>query len=198
MENLSPQQQRQLMQQATEGPADQRRAALERLLAAFRGPSLAVIHQTLARVGVGPDHAEEALQAAYLRFISRGLRQYDGRAAPWSYFARIAINAALDICRRHQRQAPEPDQAAVPWQPPVDHQLEQTLADLRRCLEQLPAGRRQAIQLYYLQGAGTLAVCSEQLGISSAALAQRLSRARRDLADCMARATEQPPQGGKP
>lgn len=193
--NLHRAQQLLLVERLRHGTERQRREAADHLLADFRGPALAVIHKTLAIHGqVGPEHAEEALQEATVKFLTRGVLAFRKQAAPRSYFCRIAINAALDICRRQGRTRwsrdgsfsdPEMLRAGRSQEPEAALQQRQLARRLVHCLERLAARYRQAVDLYYLNEAGDAASCAEQAGVSVEAFWQRLSRARVRLADCM-------------
>ena len=182
--------QRELLEQARAGS----REALARLLDDFRGPALAAIHKTLAACGVDAVHAEEALQEAIFKFIAHGLAAFRGGAAPRSYFTRIAINAALDLTRRHAREA----HGGVDDRRPELRRLrgataeerlsaEETRRALEVCVERLPERYRRSVTLYYLEEAGDCAGCARLSGVSRAAFMQQLCRARTMLADCLRR-----------
>ena len=103
---LSREEQLQLVERARRGDERQRERALAALLEDFRGAAMAVIHRALAAAGVGREHAEEAWLQAAFKFYSVGLERFAGRAAPRSYFVRMALNSAIDIVRAQSRQAP--------------------------------------------------------------------------------------------
>lgn len=188
---------------------EERQAALGELLADFQRPALAAISRVLAGVGAGAEHADEAWARAVFRFYTRGLEAFAGRAkapdrpaaAPRSYFVRLAINAAVDVCRQLARQPREGeakvDLVQAPDQPPAPTPIEalearelaltqlRELEALRRCIASLPPKYRQPVQLYYLSQVGSCEVCAAQLGLRKDAFMQRLSRARRQLASCV-------------
>jgi RNA polymerase sigma-70 factor, ECF subfamily len=189
---LSDEEQRALVEQALGADPSARRSAAERLLDDFRAPALAAIGKTLAACGVGREHAEEALQAAALKFLAAGLRRYRGGAAVRTYFVRIAINAALDLARaaRRARSGLEVDAIDASLAPSASAaegrlQLEAERRALLECLEALSELLRRAIELYYLDEAGDCEVCAARLGVARNAFEQRLSRGRAALAECV-------------
>lgn len=184
-----------LLRQARAGDA----AAMRRLLDDFRPPAMAVVKRTLEAGNVGPDHAGEALAEATANFQQTSW--CGGRASPRTYFVRIAVNCAITIIRRQARevslglvvaQAPErplprvavavttPESLLVEREDDAEHS--RLLATLRSCVADLAPVYRDAVQLYYLDQAGSCAECAARLGIKEGAFMQRLSRARRMLA----------------
>lgn len=172
----------------------ERGRSLARLLADFRPAALAAIHKVLRSLGLGAEHAEEALQRAALRFIEVGVDSFRGEAAPRTYFVRIAVACALDIGREAaRRQRLEKQRAAPPWLagPAGGVRADELLSarEVRRrlagCLGKLAGPYRQSVRRYYLQEAGDCAACALELGISKAAFEKRLSRARVMLARCL-------------
>ncbi len=183
-----------LLRQVREGSAADRSEALARLLLDFRAPALATIHRVLRSLDIGPEHAEEALQRAALRFVEVGIEHFRGEAAPRTYFVRIAMACAVDLGReaarrqRLERPGPRP-----PWQlspgagqrPDALLSARQVRQRLARCIGKLPDLYRDGIRRYYLQEAGDLRACAAEQGITRAAFAKRLSRARVMLARCL-------------
>jgi RNA polymerase sigma factor (sigma-70 family) len=182
-----------LLEQARAGTTAERRQALDTLLADFRAPAMAVIHKTLAAHGTGPDHAEGVLQEAAVKFLARGLDAFGGRAAPSTYFCRVAINAALDACRRlDTRGGWKPDRAeqagAGGPEGPEEALLRREGARLLwACLGRLADHYRLAVELFYLEEVGDAATCAARADVSVQAFWQRLCRARAMLADCVRR-----------
>ncbi len=181
-----------LLERARTGTPRQRREATAALLHDFHDAAMAVIHRTLAAHGVGGEQARSVLQAAIVKFLARGLADYRGDAAPRSYFCRIAINAALDTCRRSSRThavgaAKESAQRAGPEGPEAALLRREGARLLWRCLERLAERYRLAVELFYLEEVGDAATCARRAGISVQAFWQRLSRARVMLADCVRR-----------
>lgn len=188
---LSAKEQRELLERARGSEGREREAALSALIADFRPQAMAMIQRVLAGSAAGPQHAQDAWSRAVLRFISRGVDAYAGRAAPRSYFVRMAINAAIDELRRLGRETTPVEVVAseTPMSLLEARQAEKQLLGrveaLRRCIEALPESYREPVTLYYLGEAGSCARCATQLGMTKSTFMQRLSRARRKLADCI-------------
>jgi RNA polymerase sigma-70 factor (ECF subfamily) len=110
----------------------------------------------LVRYAVGllgdGDSAREAVQHAFLQFCERSPQEFhDGREAPWLY--RVCRNKAFDLIRLRQRQTgdPEADLAGlVGREPDPAEQAERQdlCGELARRVAQLPAGQREAIDLW--------------------------------------------------
>jgi RNA polymerase sigma factor (sigma-70 family) len=182
--------QQRLLERAASALPEERRAALEELLADCRGPALAAVHRVLAACNADHGLAEEALQEATLKLLAGGLQAFRGQAAPRTYFVRIAINAALDAVRRRVRRRELGDLAdRLSAGPSAEEQLaDAQLRDaLLRCLEELPPRYRQSVALYYLDEIGDCATCARCAGVSREAFMQQISRARQRLADCLRR-----------
>lgn len=182
------------LEQARTGDGPGRTAALDRLLADFRPAALSVVYRTLASLGLGSEHAEEAVQQAILRFLQSGLSQYRGGASPRTYFTRIALRCALDQGRRPATLVPLTEDGSGPvgavttqGAGGAEDQLE--AYEIRRfleiCLERLPAPLLAAVRLYYLEEAGACRDCAKALGLGEEAFMKRLSRARQRLAECL-------------
>lgn len=198
---LTPEEQLALLEQAREGAPRAREEAFARLLADFRPHALAVVHRALAAAGLGPDHAEEAWLQASFKFYSVGLQRFSQGAALRSYFVQIALHAAIDVVRQTYRQRTVDAEQAASLTPglraesPEGQALaaerqraeQRLIAALRECLEELPETYRAPTELYYLQEAGICEACARRLGISKQAFEQRLTRARRKLAECLRR-----------
>lgn len=191
-QRLGREEQQELLERARGGTPGQRREALEELLDDFHGPAMAVIHKTLAAHQLGQEHADSILQQATVKFLARGLRDFRQDAAPRTYFCRIAINAALDTCRRvsRARGLTGAAEAATPGRiegPEAALLRREGSRRLMACLERLAEHYRQAVELFYLDQVGDAATCARRAGISVQAFWQRLSRARAMLADCVRR-----------
>jgi len=188
---LSDARQRQLVQEARGGDERLRERAIAELLADFRGPALASIHRTLSAAGVGHEHAEEALQAATLKYLEVGLARYSGDSTPRTYFVRIAINAALDVARALRRSLERTGEREPPVTPGDESasrlELEARRRALQECLAELSDKLRQAMLLYYMEEGGDCETCARRLETSKAAFEQRLSRGRGTLAECLRR-----------
>lgn len=190
-QGLGRSEQQALLELASAGTPRQRRDALDTLLDDFRGPAMAVIHKTLAAHGASQGHADSVLQEAVVKFLARGLGSFRQEAAPRSYFCRIAINAALDTCRRQSRagagQGAQAVGPATPEGPEAALLRREGARRLMICLGRLAEHYRLAVEAFYLEERGDAAACAGRAGISVQAFWQRLSRARVMLADCMRR-----------
>ncbi|MCK5797692.1 MAG: hypothetical protein KAI47_10940 [Deltaproteobacteria bacterium] len=196
-----------------ERPEGERHAALGELLEDFRRPALAAIHRVLRDVGAGFEHADEAWSRAIFNFYTRGIQAFEGRAnapgrrlaAPRSYFVRLAINAAIDVHRQLARSHHNDENSATtqreaaPGQTPATatpeealearesiHALSREIDALRACIAALADPYGEALTLYYLEEVGPSRACAERVGITPNAFMQRLTRARRQLAACVA------------
>ena len=116
------------------------------------------------------DLTQETLVKGFMELAS--LRD-NAKFGPW--IAAIATNVSRDLLRK---RASERGPAVVETDcPPAETER---LMDLRRALSELPEQHRIPLLLYYLDGHSTESVAAT-LGISTAAVHQRLSRARREL-----------------
>ena len=98
------------------------------------------------------DSAREAVQHAFLQLCQRSPEEFhNGREAPWLF--RVCRNKALDLIRLRQRQTgqSEADLAAVVGREPDPAELaerQDLCGELARLVAQLPAGQREAIDLW--------------------------------------------------
>lgn len=130
------------------------------------------------------DLAEDATHEAFLR-VWRGARSFDparGTARAWLFA--IVRNQALTVLRREQRfDADTLDESHQPDLAVAISRLPESSA-LRRCLQQLDAGRRSAIVLAYVHGFshGELA---GRLGVPLGTVKSWVRRGLRSLQECM-------------
>lgn len=130
------------------------------------------------------DLAEEATHDAFMR-IWRSARSYDpsrGSARAWLYT--IVRNQALTILRDERRFGPEdPADNELPQPDQALQRLPESSA-LRQCLQQLEAGRRNAIVLAYVHGFshGELA---GRLGMPLGTIKSWIRRGLASLQECM-------------
>jgi RNA polymerase sigma factor (sigma-70 family) len=130
------------------------------------------------------DLAEEATHDAFMR-IWRGARSFDpsrGSARAWIYT--IVRNQALTILRDERRFGPEePAESELPQPDQALQRLPESSA-LRQCLQQLEAGRRNAIVLAYVHGFshGELA---GRLGMPLGTIKSWIRRGLASLQECM-------------
>ena len=122
--------------------------------------------------------AEDAMQDVFLKAISNfhSLRDHS-RVRAW--LLQIARRTCIDHRRRRVLRATIPDDVPAPTVssgPDIER--------LHAALAQLPEDYRETIALYYLDGR-SCAGAAESLGISEAAVRQRLVRARLMLHDLL-------------
>ena len=110
----------------------------------------------LVRYAVGllgdADSAREAVQHAFSQLCERTPEEFiDGREAPWLF--RVCRNKALDLIRLRQRQTgnSEADLATLAGREPdpaEQAERQDLCGELARRVAQLPAGQREAIDLW--------------------------------------------------
>lgn len=160
---------RELVRRAKEGD----RAALALLVRRHVGSVRACV---LAVLGRTPD-LDDLVQEALLRGVERigTLRDAD-RFGPW--LRGIARHLALDRIRRKPPPSAPIDAVAEPAAPEDDPEAD--TEELWRAIEGLPETLREALHLFYVARLG-YAEIGERLGITSAAVNRRLTRARQRL-----------------
>jgi len=129
------------------------------------------------------------VQETFLRAYNGLGRLQDGsRFAP--YIRRIAHNMAVDQLRRGKREIPldQVDLEAPDSEPKVDDRM----ARLRAMVGRLPEALREAVLLFYFEEM-SYARIAMVLGITEAAVNQRLSRARKKLRTDLGVAAEKRP-----
>jgi len=139
-----------------------------------------------ARVLGSPDLAADAVQeAAIAAMTDLGRLRSPERFGPW--FCGIALNVSRRWLRQLWSEVPGPqaDRACDSPGPAEAAELADLAARVRRAIGQLPAGQRDAVLLFYLQGLSHREVAAE-LGISAGAVKARLHQARAGLAPRLA------------
>jgi RNA polymerase sigma-70 factor (ECF subfamily) len=130
----------------------------------------------LARLGLRSD-LDDLVQETFLRAY-RGLARVEDPSRFASYVHRIAKNICVDELRRRDRNVVSLDQVdlAPPAEPASDVR-EERLHKLRQFVGRMPEALREAILLFYFEQNSHAAIAS-MLGITEAAVNQRLHRAR--------------------
>lgn len=135
----------------------------------------------LARTGLADD-LEDTLQETFLRAF-QGLSRLTDPARFGAYVHRIAQNICIDRLRRRGRPHESFDEVELepPAQPGgVTDIREERLADLRRHVGRLPHALREAVLLFYFEERSHAEIAAV-LGVTEAAVNQRLHRARQSL-----------------
>jgi RNA polymerase sigma factor (sigma-70 family) len=135
-----------------------------------------------ARVLGSADLAADAAQEAAIAAMTE-LARLRSPERFGSWFCGIALN----VSRRWRRQlrmevaAEAADQTAIEPGPAEAAEAADLAARIRRAIERLPSGQRDAVWLFYLQGLSHREVAAE-LGVSVGAVKARLHQARAALA----------------
>jgi RNA polymerase sigma factor (sigma-70 family) len=158
-----------------EPAADDRRAVTPDAL--FHAHARAVFAVCLANTRNHHD-AEDIMQAVFLKAIAKAssLRE-PARVRAW--LLQVARHACVDFHRK--RKQAEPLLEEPPTSPPRGTV---PCERLHEAIQRLPQSYREAIVLYYLDGRNCLSVAAS-LGITEAAVRQRLVRARGMLHDLL-------------
>lgn len=155
------------------------------------------LYALLLRILRNPDHAQDALQDAYVKIWQKADSYSSERGAPMTWLLSIARYRALDALRRRRPEAamPEdPNRAAtlledvVASGPSEEAEQLQTLDAVQTCLTTLSPEQRKSILLAYYEGltheelAGRLAA---PLGTVKSWIRRGLSRLRQCLLEAM-------------
>jgi RNA polymerase sigma-70 factor (ECF subfamily) len=172
--------------------------AFDILAAEYRSMVLAYLRAVVADTHLAEDLTQETLIAA-----QEALDSFDENGSFGAWLRGIARNKVLEskraAARRHvvvdsrivegMEQVYELfDQNSGPW--------EQRLPAVRRCIAALTDTLQSAVQAVYVKGQ-TLAEAATSLGSSFEAVAQRLSRARTLIRQCVAERTKKKKEVGR-
>lgn len=172
---------------------------VRQVLQGNRGAYLELVNRYVAQIAAlsrahipRPDVVDDIVQEAVLRALDRlaDLTQ----AASFGYWL-YAI--ARNLCRDWHN---DPNNghvaldAAVPTlvarEPDTESPAPDRIAALKRCIRHLPVELREVIEIYYSGGRVTYRDIADRLGVSFGTVAQRLTRARRMLRNCLERAAD--------
>jgi RNA polymerase sigma factor (sigma-70 family) len=158
------------------------REALAELLARHWDTAVFLAARVLQSTELARDAAQEAAIAA-MTDLGR-LRSPEAFGA---WFCGIALNVARRWLRQLRPELPglPPDQASPAPGPAEVAESADTSARVRSAIAALPAGQRDAVRLFYLQGLSHHEV-AEELGVSVGAVKSRLHQARAALAPRLA------------
>ncbi len=169
------------------------RAAFGHLVARYQDVVCAVSYGSTGDRALGEDVAQETFIAAWRQLDQ--LRE-TARLRPW--LCGIARNLARKARRRTRRE--ELSDAEIPaiGANPFDHAVQaETERVVRDALARIPAAYREVLVLYYREGQSIRDV-ADALGLTEAAVMQRLSRGRRYLADSVTDLVERSLKGTRP
>jgi RNA polymerase sigma-70 factor (ECF subfamily) len=171
---------------------DRRHARLVRQARAGSEPALVrlydELHGTVADYleprAPSPQDAEDLIATVFHRFLQNLARFDPARGSVTAWLVTMARHALIDHLRRERPQAdiePLADILAGPAPDPLAGLIRTEQADrVRALLARQPAETRELFALHYGQGL-RLREIAAMLGLTEAAVKQRLARARRDL-----------------
>jgi RNA polymerase sigma factor (sigma-70 family) len=151
-----------------------------------------------ARVLQSTELARDAAQeAAIAAMTDLGRLRTPERFGAW--FCGIALNVARRWLRQLRPELPglPPDQASPAPAPAEVAESAEVSARVRDAIAALPAGQRDAVRLFYLQGLSHVEVAGE-LGVSVGAVKSRLHQARAALAPRLAQVIDIPREKSMP
>lgn len=132
----------------------------------------------LARLGLVAD-LDDMVQETFLRAF-QGLARLKDRSRFGAYVHRIAQNICIDRLRRKGQRAVSLDEVELdpPREPNAAVDIrEERLILLRRLVGRLPEALREAVLMFYFEQRSHAEI-AELLGVTEAAVNQRLHRAR--------------------
>ena len=133
----------------------------------------------LRRRASDPSEAEDLLQEVFLKVHTRIQTLQDhARLAPWLF--QIARNTLIDHERKRRPGAPLDEELPADSGPPVNESERQIAASLLRMVEELPAGYREAVGMYELEGLKQDEI-ARRLGLSLSGAKSRIQRGREML-----------------
>lgn len=155
-----------------------------------RGAEAALIRRTMPDVWrfcahlVGEGHADDAVQAAYIRAL-RSMRNFRGESSAKTWLLGVARNTCLDELRSRGRRQRIVDR--IEAQPRDDAQHDRDVVDrshLATAVRELPLDRREAFVLTQVLGY-SYEEAAAVLRCPVGTIRSRVARARRDLASSM-------------
>jgi len=165
-----------LVQACRRGSLEQRTAAFAVIVERYKGLVMSTCYAAVGNYMLGQDLAQDTFVIAWqkLEVLSE-----PSRLRHW--LATIARNVSRNARRRMREVPTEHVEASAELPSPADELItrESTLA-VRDALLQIPTAYRETLVLFYWESQSSAQVAA-RLGISEAAVQQRLSRARRLL-----------------
>jgi len=134
--------------------------------------------------------AEETLQEVYIKIWTHANRYKPGLYSPMTWLITIARNAAIDRLRKRPKATDPIDDAMEvrDQRPGVEARLAAAsdISQLRRCLEELPADRAEAVRGAYLEGL-TYKDLAKRFDVPLNTVRSWLRRGLASLRECMSR-----------
>jgi hypothetical protein len=170
------------------------RGALAELLTRHWDTAVFLAARVLQSTELARDAAQEAAIAA---MTDLGRLRSPERFGAW--FCGIALNVARRWLRQLRPELPglPPDEASPAPGPAEAAESADTSARVRGAIAALPAGQRDAVRLFYLQGLSHVEVAEER-GVSVGAVKSRLHQARAALAPRLAQVIDIPKETSMP
>jgi RNA polymerase sigma-70 factor (ECF subfamily) len=135
---------------------------------------------------------DDLVQETFLRAY-KGLGRLENGGRFGAYLLRIASNLCIDRLRRQRRDQVSLDEVELEPPPASSHdEKDERIALVRRGIGRLPEAMREALLLFYFEDL-SYAQMAALLGITEAAVNQRLSRARAQLRAWLGAGTERRP-----
>ena len=144
------------------------------------------VYSLVYRIVGNHDDAADVTQDVYLR-VWRGLRSFRGEAELGTWLHRVAANTALTFLKRRSRNGAALPPDEMPEVPIPDRTEQQAdAAVLEGALARLPEAQRMVVVLKDVYG-WTCEEIGKKMGATEGAVKVRLFRARRRLAEELAR-----------
>lgn len=191
-----------LFRATTHCSVDELRARKPETLTAMVNDHLPALLAGALAIGLSRADAEEAVQEAFVAFLSK-LDRFEGRSSLRTYLFGILYHKASKLRGKARREVgcddievlieAHFDKVSMRVRPPRGPEAETLDAEIRRwvekCAEGLSDAQRTAFFLKEVEGETTEAVCGI-LGVTATNLRVMLYRARLKLRDCLERKWE--------
>jgi RNA polymerase sigma-70 factor (ECF subfamily) len=160
------------------------RVAFETLVTRYQRPIFNAAYRVLANA----EDASEVTQNVFLRVLEK-LDDYDGQYKFFSWIYRIAINEAIDMLRRNQREEPLDDEIELPdatGTGPEQHYRDRELAErIQRVLMSMKVDDRVVLTLRHFSDLSYREI-AEVLGTEEKTVKSRLFEARQRMSELLA------------
>lgn len=131
------------------------------------------------------DIAQDIMQEAFIKAFKK-IESYTGEASFGSWLKRIVINQSLDWLKKKKVETIElkEEVAYLPNDEPWEVDTETSLAQIYKCIEELPQKCKNVVKLYLLEGYDHQEV-AQILEISEVASRSQLSRGKSKLKELL-------------